>query len=103
MLALAAFFAFNPAAKANAQGIETGQADKITAYFFHSLTCPHCQAEKRFLDRLAEKYSYLEVKAYELSESESQRVYLEESRRLNFPANYLVPMTVIGDKYISGF
>lgn len=106
LLAVSAVFVFGR--PGFAAGQETAGAEtKVQIVFFHSDTCPHCRAEKAYLDRMLEERPYLEVVGYEISGAENQRLYQEYGRRFGVPESalsiYAVPLTAIGDKYFLGY
>jgi cytochrome c biogenesis protein CcdA/glutaredoxin len=102
LLAVSVFFALRAQAvfAADAAGGAAAE-EKIEIIFFHSETCPHCKAEKVFLDKLAEKYPDLTIAGYEISIKDNQRLYEDCVKRYNVA--YGVPLTVIGDKPILGY
>jgi cytochrome c biogenesis protein CcdA len=81
--------------------------NKIEAYFFYSATCPHCRAEEGFLDKIEGKYPQLEIKRYEVSNTNSQELYKQIGKKYGVPEQALslisVPLTIIGDKYFLGY
>jgi cytochrome c biogenesis protein CcdA/glutaredoxin len=102
LLAVSVFFVLRPPAVFAADAASGASAgERIEIIFFHSETCPHCKAEKVFLDKLAEKYSDLTIAGYEISTKDNQRLYEDYVKRYNVA--YGVPLTVIGDKPILGF
>lgn len=42
---------------------------KVNLYFIWSKTCPHCKAAHPFIDKLKEKYSWIDLKSYSVSDS----------------------------------
>lgn len=84
-------------------GVKQGlAADKITIYFFHSNTCPHCRAEKPFLAKLEKKYDWLTVRALEINERKNNLLWQKVGLKLKARTGS-VPFTVIGDQYIVGY
>ena len=77
---------------------------KVSLILFWGKGCPHCEKEKIFLNALQAKYSFLEVKEYEVWENKENQKLLEEiSAKLNIKSTSL-PITVIQNKhYIIGF
>ncbi len=107
LLAIVALFWFG-SGKALASDVSGGAtAEKMTIIFFHSATCPHCKAERLYLDKLQAKYPDIEIVSHEISDLENQSLYQEYGKRLGVPesalAIYAVPLTVIKDKYFLGF
>jgi cytochrome c biogenesis protein CcdA/glutaredoxin len=77
--------------------------DKIEVYFFWGQGCPHCAAEKPFLEELKQKYPQLEIKDFEIYYSrENQDLFQKMAKAYNtLPSG--VPTTFIGREYIIGF
>lgn len=70
---------------------------------FHGEECPHCKAERTFLDGLKKELPELEVIEYEVWHNEENRkIFLEIAESLGIE-NLGVPLTIIGDKYLIGF
>ncbi len=95
---LAFFFLFQ------IHSVIAGTVDKkVTLYFFWQKGCPHCTKESFFLKNLHIKYSYLEIKKFEISENAQNGVLLETmSKELHFRASSL-PVTIVNDRYFIGF
>jgi thiol-disulfide isomerase/thioredoxin len=74
----------------------------VKQYLFWRDGCPHCEAERGFLDELKGKYPELAVFEYEVGDKDNQALYVEFAKRYNTSAQY-VPATFIGDKSIMGF
>lgn len=75
-----------------------------TLYFFHSVTCPHCREEQKFLDTIQKTYPELQIKRYEASDSE--HVALMRDLATAHGVEYAlgsVPLTFIGDYSIIGY
>ncbi|MGM5488432.1 MAG: glutaredoxin domain-containing protein [Nanobdellota archaeon] len=72
-----------------------------TVYFFWKEGCPHCAAEKPFLEELEEKYS-VEVKSYEVNTPENINLLKEISKEYGTTARS-VPVTFIGEEHWVGF
>lgn len=78
-------------------------SDKFTLYFFYGKYCPHCAKEEKFLDQLEEKYSFLEVKRYEVTEDyENSQLLKKVAQRLNVDVRG-VPFTVVHEKTFIGY
>lgn len=74
--------------------------------FFYSSTCPYCAAEKEFLKGLQEKYPAIELKSYEVINSEENQALMRDFyRKYDVPEQEqgYVPNTFISDKYFIGF
>ena len=78
-------------------------ANQVPLYFFYSNTCPHCAAEKLFLDSFVEKYPQLEINAFEIGQNLSNSILFGRiGRELNYSTSG-VPFTVIGDLPMVGW
>ena len=78
--------------------------NKVTIYLFHRESCPHCRAEVKYLDKIKDKYDYLEIKEYELDNdnpSGSGKLYQKVIKKIGEGAN--TPITIIGSKVIVGY
>ncbi|KKS30365.1 MAG: hypothetical protein UV60_C0009G0021 [Parcubacteria group bacterium GW2011_GWA2_43_11] len=83
---------------------ELVEKDATTLYFFHSVTCPHCREEQKFLDILEKKYPELTILRYEVSDP----TYTPLMRQLaaeHDAERYLgnVPLTFVGEQYFVGY
>lgn len=78
-------------------------ADKFVVYFFYSKTCSHCAKEEIFLDKLEEKYAFLKVKRFEVTQNFQNSQFLKTvGRRLNVDVSG-VPLTVVHEKTFIGY
>lgn len=83
--------------------VKAKENDKITLYLFHGSTCPHCKAEKEFLNKIKDKYDNFEIVDYEVYYNEENSQLMEEVRnKLEIDGNG-VPLTIIGETYILGY
>ena len=65
--------------------------------------CPHCEAERAWLEQAQEEYPGLRVTEHEVwYDAANRELMLETADRLGFEASG-VPTTVIGDRYWIGF
>lgn len=74
--------------------------------FFYSSTCPYCAAEKEFLKNLKERYPAIEIKSYEVINSEENQALLKDFyQKYNVPEREqgFVPVTFTPTKYFVGF
>lgn len=78
---------------------------KLTLHFFWGEGCPHCEAEKAFLQDLVEKYPQIEVKDYEIyAHPENQEKYWEFCQDSGISLEKLaVPLLFIDGECITGF
>jgi glutaredoxin len=78
----------------------------IEIYFFSSETCPHCKAEREFLDALKIKYPEINITEYEVvSHTENQKILKDFYDRYEVPTadQGWVPVTFTPTKYFRGF
>lgn len=72
-------------------------------YLYHGEECPHCQAERKFLDDLKKELPGLEVKEFEVwHNSKNAQLMQEAADKLGVKVQG-VPFTVVGDNYVVGF
>ena len=77
--------------------------EEIVIDFFYGVTCPHCAAEKVFLDDLQNRYPDVTINAYEVFENKDNLVLLKKkAKELGVEVNG-VPFLVIGDQYFIGY
>jgi len=77
--------------------------DIINIYLFYSDSCPHCKAEKAFLNELKEKDKSININLYEISKNKENSALLEKVQELIDGKSGYIPYTVIGSKYKVGF
>jgi len=59
----------------------------VRLYYFFSPTCPHCQAAKPFLDEMATRKPWLEIKRYPVKDNrDNARFYFETAKSLGVEA-----------------
>ncbi len=76
--------------------------EQVTVYLFHLETCPHCVAERQFLQKLREEMPQITITELEVSDPVNLKIMQEAGKKLSFDISG-VPVTVIGNKTISGF
>jgi len=75
----------------------------VTVYFFWGDGCPHCAAEKPFLERLTQQSPNVEVRAFEVWNSpENRDLFYKVAASLGFEPR-AVPTTIIGERYWVGY
>lgn len=74
----------------------------VNIYLFHSRDCFHCKDEIKFLDLVSERYSNVRVYKYEIHDSDNNDKYKKIAELYGLSAD-VVPFTVIGDKFFTGF
>jgi len=76
---------------------------KVELWLFWGQGCPHCAAEKPFLEELAKKYPQLEIKEFEVYyNKENQQLFEKVAKAYNTSAGG-VPMTFVGKDFVLGF
>ncbi len=83
-------------------GIVSGQENSVNLYFFWSKTCPHCEKEAEFLQKIAPVYPNLNIYDFEISERNSQLILQKIAKELNIETGG-VPITIIGDSHFVGY
>ena len=79
------------------------EENEIRLYLFHSSSCPHCKAEKEFLDSIKDDYPSLKVIEYEISgNAMNYNFYNKVLKKTGINATG-VPFTLIGTDYYVGF
>ena len=78
------------------------KSETVTIYFFHSDTCSHCKAEKKFLESIKKDYPNLVIRSYEVSSSTNYD-YMKIAKNRMGSVSTGVPFTVIGDEYFDGY
>jgi len=79
------------------------QDKPVNIYFFWGQGCPHCAAEKPFLQKLEKKYPTVKVYDFEVWNSkENRELLIEVGKKLNVDVSG-VPFTVIGDQHFIGW
>lgn len=91
---LAAAFSIYPVAVL-AQG-------EITAYFFYSETCEHCQVEARFWDQTLPTLSSVILREYEVGDAAAANAAQAAGQKLGVTVRG-VPLTIIGSRVIEGY
>ena len=86
---------------ASAQNIT--ESEEINVYFFWAEGCPHCSAEKVFLDKLEQKYENLNIHRLEVTKNrENAELLAKVGKELNADVSG-VPFTVVGEQYFIGW
>lgn len=77
--------------------------EKAELYFFGNPTCPHCAAERSFLDDLQGRCSQIQITEYVFSENIDLVKDFYQSYNVPDKEQGFVPVTFIGNKYFTGF
>jgi len=100
LFALAAGFMLTLPVAAEAQ---PQAANKVSVYMFWGDGCPHCAAEKPFLESLAKANPAIELKFYEVwYVPANQEIFIKFAKAYGFEP-HAVPTTFIGNRYWEGF
>ncbi|MFN7037558.1 MAG: glutaredoxin domain-containing protein, partial [Bellilinea sp.] len=79
------------------------QENKAIIYMFWGDGCPHCAEAKPYLERLAQRYSWVELRFYEVWYDEGNRALFEKmAAAYGFEARY-VPTIFIGTQHWVGY
>jgi glutaredoxin len=85
------------------KGLAQTEKQVVNLYFFWGNGCPHCTKEKTFLEEFKKEYSQVNVYSYEIYfNQKNQELMQKVGNELNIDIRG-VPLTIIGDKAISGF
>ena len=77
--------------------------DKINLYFFYGNGCPHCAKEEIFLQKLEKGNDNISVFRYEVWYNQNNaKILADVGKSLNLNVSG-VPLTIIGDKSVSGY
>lgn len=76
--------------------------EKVTVYLFHQTSCPHCQAEIKFLDSIKDKYD-INILKYEVSGDLTNYNHMNQAKARFMKNIDGVPFTVIGKKTFIGY
>ncbi|MFZ2454874.1 MAG: hypothetical protein WAX07_00125 [Candidatus Altiarchaeia archaeon] len=82
---------------------QNGSAEKVPAYLFWQIGCPHCEELKPFMSSLEEKYSRLDLKRFEVSKSQEGSDLFDESAKAYGKKAKITPTVFIGDYMIEGY
>jgi thiol-disulfide isomerase/thioredoxin len=77
--------------------VAAAAGEPVKVHFFLSLECPHCKAEKAFLQKLQQKYPEIEIVSHVVTENPDEaRLFVEMSQAYGAKLTG-VPATFIGD------
>lgn len=83
--------------------VSAKENDQITLYLFYGDTCPHCAAEKEFLNEIKDDYDNFEIVQYEVwKDADNQALLSKVREELEIQRNG-VPVTIIGDTVMVGW
>jgi len=75
---------------------EAGAGKPVKLHFFQSLQCPHCKAERIFLEKLQKKYPELEVVSHVVTEDRAEALLFIKAAEAYGTRASGVPATFIG-------
>lgn len=81
------------------KGSSTQINDVITIYLFKRSTCPHCNNALTFFKNIKNDYPYIEIKAYEVTKDDNNKLLQLVAEKLNDGTINAVPYIVIGSNY----
>ena len=80
------------------------QTQELEIHFFYGSVCPHCVAEKEFLNEIEKKYPEIEMNRYLVSSPQNQELLKELCKECGAEKYIgLVPLTFVGDDFFLGF
>lgn len=74
--------------------------EEVSLYLFYSTSCPHCKAEKTFLDDIKDDYPNLKINYFVAQENPTLTSKIRDELGIK---NSYVPLTVIGSDYFIGY
>lgn len=77
--------------------------NKVDVYFFYGKTCPHCIAERMFLESIQDKYPTLRIHEFEIYNNKENSALFFKMCEAYGTQPYGVPMTFIGEHYQIGY
>lgn len=77
------------------------EKNNVRLYFFHTSSCPHCQKEAEFLDKIKDNYSNLEIHSFLLDEKKNVPIFKKVVDKFDLSGG--VPVTVIGEEVMVGY
>jgi glutaredoxin len=82
---------------------DAGDEPEVVVVLFWGEGCPHCAAEKTYLQGIMDQYHQVKLKDYEIYQNEENKQKLFSlGEALDFEVTG-VPVTLIGDKFWIGF
>ena len=102
ILFLALLLSLSPFLAQGALAQDTSSGE-VEINFFYSETCPHCEAEEEFLDKIEEDYPEVEINRYVYNENTNKVKSLFEKHNVSKEKLGAVPATFINDQFILGY
>jgi len=85
------------------ENVEKGEGGRVVVHMFWGELCARCEEEKQFLTDLKRKYTYLDVREYEVLHNEQNLALLTDLMKSFGRQPSGIPVTFIGDIVIAGF
>jgi hypothetical protein len=77
------------------------EADRVLIEVIVRADCPHCQAEKAFLDHLRQRQPDLDIRLYDIATPEGRELFQAVVKKAGLP--WSVPITLVGRDLLQGF
>lgn len=77
--------------------------ETVNVYLFYGKGCPHCAAEKEYLEEVAKENKNVKIIYYEVWYDENNKKLFEDVREKLEITRTGVPLTIIGETYIVGY
>lgn len=77
--------------------------EPVKLYLFYGDGCPHCAAEKEYLEKLQNKHPDMEIIMYEVGYNEENATLMNDVKTRLEKNNQYVPFTVVGETSFTGF
>lgn len=81
------------------KGSSTQINETLTIYLFKRSTCPHCSNALSFFKSIQNDYPYIEIKAYEVTKDDNNKLLQLVAEKMNDGTINAVPYIVIGSNY----
>ena len=82
----------------------TPEDNKISIYFFHGETCPHCAGEREWMEKtLKKKYDNIKIYSFEVYNNAKNKTKLTKLMDHYKVNNSGVPVTIVGKQVIVGW
>ena len=80
------------------------EENKVNLYLFYGQECPHCEAEREWLEDIKDEYKdSLNVYEFEVWHNDDNSAMMKEVKSYFGATKESVPFTVIGDSYYFGY
>lgn len=77
--------------------------EPVKLYLFYGDGCPHCAAEKEYLEKLQNKHPDMKIIMYEVGYNEENATLMNDVKTRLEKNNQYVPFTVVGETSFTGF